>query len=146
MPIEPGVLDANVLVYSIDADSSQHAAARALVDSARDASVTLYVTSQILCEFFSIITNPRRVAAPLRSVDAWNVLSALLAHPGLYILPLPANAVAGWMALLQRRPVTGANIYDLQIIAAMQVNGVRRVYTFNAVDFAAFPELVVVTP
>ena len=146
MSIKPGVLDANVLVYSIDATAVQHLAAMALVDSARAASVTLYVTSQILCEFYSIITNPRRVAAPLSAADALSVLSLLLTFPGLHLLPLPVSAVAGWMTLLQRRPVLGANIYDLQIVATMQANGIQRIYTFNTTDFTAFSELVVVNP
>jgi hypothetical protein len=47
------------------ADAPQHAAARALLDAARaDASATLLVTIQILCEFYSIVTNPRRVRMP----------------------------------------------------------------------------------
>jgi predicted nucleic acid-binding protein len=48
--------------------------------------------------------------------------------------------------LLRRRPVTGGDVFDLHIIAAMQVNGIGRIYTFNVTDFAAFPELSVVTP
>lgn len=146
MSVDPGVLDANVLVYSIDAAAPQHATARILIDSARDASVTLYVTSQILCEFYSIITNSRRVTSPLSSAAALDILSTLLALPGLHVLPLPVSAVAGWMTLLQRRPVIGANIYDLQIVAAMQANGIQRIYTFNSSDFLAFSELTVVIP
>ena len=70
----------------------------------------------------------------------------MLALPGLHVLPTPARVVPGWMALLQRRPVTGADIFDLQIVAAMQANGVQRIYTFNTADFAIFPELAVLTP
>jgi len=51
MPAEPGVVDTNVLVYALDADAPQHAAARALLEASRAASVPLYVSSQILCEF-----------------------------------------------------------------------------------------------
>jgi predicted nucleic acid-binding protein len=61
MSVESGLLDANVLVYAINADAPQHRASRALLEAARDPSITLYVTSQILCEFYSLITNPRRV-------------------------------------------------------------------------------------
>jgi predicted nucleic acid-binding protein len=70
MPVEPGIVDANVLVYALDADAPQHAAARALLETARDASITLFVTSQILCEFYSIVTNARRVPKPRSSADA----------------------------------------------------------------------------
>ena len=48
MSVEPGLIDANVLVYAMDADAPQHATSRALLDAARDTSATLYVTSQIL--------------------------------------------------------------------------------------------------
>jgi predicted nucleic acid-binding protein len=48
--VEPGIVDANVLVYAMDADAPQHAASRALLEAVRDASATLYVTSQVLCD------------------------------------------------------------------------------------------------
>jgi hypothetical protein len=47
---------------------------------------------------------------------------------------------------LQRHPVTGADVFDLQIVATMQANGIQRIYTFNSDDFEVFPELAVVTP
>src|ERR1022692_1428840 len=99
MSVEPGLIDANVLVYAMDADAPQHAASRALLDAAGDPSITLYVTSQILCEFYSLITNPRRVARASSSTEALNIISAMLALPGLYVLPTPARAVAAWMQL-----------------------------------------------
>ena len=146
MSVEPGVLDANILVYAINADAPQHAASRALLEAARDPSITLYVTSQILCEFYSLVTNPRRVAVVSSPTEALRILSVLLALPGLHILPMPVSAVAGWMALLQRCPVMGADVYDLQIVATMQANGVQRIYTFNTADFEMFSELAVVIP
>jgi predicted nucleic acid-binding protein len=146
MSVEPGVLDANVLAYAVNADAPQHAASRALLDAAGDPSITLYVTSQILCEFYSLITNPRRVARASSSTEALNIISAMLALPGLYVLPTPARAVAAWMQLLQRRPVTGGDVFDLQIVATMQANGIQRIYTFNRGDFEVFSELAVLAP
>lgn len=146
MSVKPGVLDANVLVYAINADAPHHAASRALLETAREPTVTLYVTSQILCEFYSLITNPRRVAVVSSLTEAVRIISALLALPGLHVLPIPVGAAAGWMALLQRGPVTGADIYDLQIVATMQANSVQRIYTFNTADFEIFAELEVLTP
>jgi predicted nucleic acid-binding protein len=146
MPVDPGVLDANVLAYAVDADAPQHTASRALLDAASDPSVTLYVTSQILCEVYSIITSRRRVRVVSSPAQALSIISAMLALPGLYVLPTPARAVAGWMQLLQRHPVTGGDVFDLQIVATMQANGIQRIYTFNADDFKVFPELAVLAP
>jgi predicted nucleic acid-binding protein len=50
------------------------------------------------------------------------------------------------MNLLQRRPVTGADIFDLQIVAAMQAHGIQRIYTFNRHDFEVFSELEALKP
>jgi predicted nucleic acid-binding protein len=144
--VEPGIVDANVLAYAANADAPNHRASRVLLDNARDPSVTLFVTSQILCEFYSVITNPRRVAAPSSSPEAVGIISVLLALPGIRLLPSPARAVTILMELLRRHPVTGGEVFDLQIVATMQANNVRRIYTFNERDFTLFPELIVVVP
>jgi toxin-antitoxin system PIN domain toxin len=144
MSIEPGIVDANVLVYAMDASASQHAASRALLEAARDKSTTLYVTLQILCEFYSIVTNPRRVPKPRTSADALAAVSSLLAC--LYVMPAPAHTVDGWLDLLRRRPVIGGDVFDLQLVATMLANGVQRIYTFNTDDFEVFTELTVSTP
>jgi predicted nucleic acid-binding protein len=63
MSVDPGLLNANVLAWAINADAPQHSVSRALLDAACDPSVTLYVTSQILCELYLLITNQRRVTS-----------------------------------------------------------------------------------
>jgi predicted nucleic acid-binding protein len=87
MSLEPGILDANVLIYAIASEAPQHLASRA-----------------------------------------------------------PVQAVEGWMDLLRRLPVTGADIFDLQLVAVMLANNVNRIYTFNASDFEPFSELSVMQP
>jgi toxin-antitoxin system PIN domain toxin len=139
-------VDANVLAYATNADAANHEASRALLEAARDPSIRLYVTSQVLCELYSVITNPRRVAAPCSSVEAMGIVSALLAFPGIHVLPTPVRAVALWMELLRRHPVTGGDVFDLQLAATMQANNVLRIYTFNSQDFEVFQELTVVVP
>lgn len=145
MSLEPGILDANVLIYAMASEAPQHTASRALVDAVRDdPGVPFYVTSQVLCEFYSVVTNPRRMTVARSGAEAVAALRVFLAF--LKVLPVPAHAVAGWMDLLRRRPVTGANIFDLQLVAVMLANDVKRIYTFNVADFEPFPELSVRQP
>ena len=59
MPVEPGLVDTNVLVYALDADSAQHASARALLEAGRAAS--LFYTIAI-----KLPDTPRRSEAPPR--------------------------------------------------------------------------------
>jgi hypothetical protein len=43
----------------------------------------------------------------------------------LHVLPNPARAVEGWLDLFRRRPVTGGDVFDLQLAATMLANGVQ---------------------
>jgi uncharacterized protein len=122
MPVEPGLVDTNVLVYALDADAAQHASSRALLEAGRAGSVTLYVTSQIICEFSSVVTNPRRVAKPRSYADALAAISSLLGF--LRVLPVPAHTVEELIRLVRRQPVTGGDIFDLQILRT-QVRSLR---------------------
>jgi len=144
MSVEPGIVDANILVYALDTEAPQHLASRTLLDEARTGATTLYVTSQILCECYSIVTNRRRVLKPRSTGEAISAIAGLLSF--LHVLPVPARPVEGWLDLLRRRPVAGGEIFDLQLAAAMLANGVARVYTYNGGDFAGFEELTVVEP
>ena len=113
MSVEPGVIDANVLAYAMNADAVQHPASRLLLEAARDPATALYVTSRILCEFYSVITNARRFPKASTATEAFGIISAVLLLPGLHVLPAPTDVVAGWMRLLQRHLVTGADVFDL---------------------------------
>jgi uncharacterized protein len=89
MSVKPGIVDANVLVYALDTDAPQHLACRRLLDEGRSGATTLYVTSQILCEFYCIVTNPRRVARPRTAGDTIAAIAGLLSF--LHVLPIPAR-------------------------------------------------------
>src|SRR5438105_13623963 len=141
MPVEPGVVDVNVLVYAFDTKAPQHVASRTLLDAGRTGAMTLYVTLQVLCEFYSIVTNARRVLKPRSSADALAAIFDMLGF--LRVLPVPVTAIEV-IALLRRRPVTGGEIFDLQIVGTMKLNAISRIYTFNTDDFEVFPELTVV--
>jgi predicted nucleic acid-binding protein len=119
MSVDPGVLDANVLAYALNVDAPQHAASRALLEAASDPFSRLYVTSQILCELYSVITNPRRVVVVSSLTEALSIISAMLALAGLHVLrPRPARLRDG-CDCLERHPVTGGNVFDLQIVATV---------------------------
>ena len=130
MPVEPGIVDTNVLVYALDADAPQHAAARALLEAARETSTTLYVTSQILCEFYSIVTNPRRVSklrstrlnpqqlTPIRRVARRQKLPAQLPWP------LPASG--------------GGETHSIAAEAQVEVEAIERAHQRHAVSLSGW--------
>ena len=120
MLVEPGLVDTNVLIYALDADAPHHAAARALVEAVQEGSGTLFVTPQTLSEFYAVVTNARRVARPRSSAEALGAIAELLTF--LHVLPVPAHVVDALLALVRRHPVTGADVFDLQIVATVEAN------------------------
>jgi toxin-antitoxin system PIN domain toxin len=142
----PAVLDANVLVYAALPAVAQHPASRALLDQALQPGAGLCVLSQTLAEFFAVVTNPRRVSTPRSPIDALDAIEIILTMPGMTLLPTPGDLVARWMQLVRQAPVSGAKVFDVQLVAAMLGNGVTRIYTYNVADFQSFSQLQVLTP
>jgi len=147
MPSEaPALVDANVLVYSVFADSEHHLASRALLDLAQEGAIALCLTSQVLAEFYAVVTDARRVAVARQPHEAIQVIRDLVAMPGIMLLPIPADAVTQWLDLVARHPVSRGRIFDLQLIGSMLANGVRTIYTFDHAGFEQFSELDVRRP
>jgi toxin-antitoxin system PIN domain toxin len=146
MSHELAALDTNVLVYALYADAEHHRAARLIVDQGRNQDAALCVTPQVLIEFYSVVTNPRRVTEAKSPDAVLDVIANLIAMPGLTLLPFPPDLVSRWAALLRQHPVTGRKVFDVQLIATLLANGVRKLYTFNRVDFEPFAAIEVLTP
>lgn len=146
MSASRAAVDANVLVYSVYPSAPQHAPARRLIDSAAKPTADLGVLPQTLAEFFAVVTNPKRVAPALSASEAVRDVEAFLALPGLALLPLPTDVVAGWLNLVRARPVTGGDVFDYQLAAALLSCGVGTLYTYDLSDFAGIPGLTAVEP
>jgi predicted nucleic acid-binding protein len=135
------LVDTNILVYSASPAATQYRSSRALLESGAPG---LCVAPQVLAEFYSVVTNPRRVTVPFTPAEACAFI--LEAVRVLTILPVPPRIVERWARLAQQYGVTGSDIFDLQLLATMLENGVQRIYTFNRVDFERFPGVLVLTP
>jgi predicted nucleic acid-binding protein len=145
-PADVALVDTNVLVYALFPAAPQHAASRALIDSAQDAEAGLCVSPNVLTEFFSVVTDPRRVSPARSPEDALKAIDDLLALPGLSLIPVPVDVISRIADLVREHPVTDGAIFDMQIAATMLGNGVRRVYTFNRSDFEKVQGFDVLTP
>jgi predicted nucleic acid-binding protein len=104
------------------------------------------VSPNVLTEFFSVVTDPRRVSPARSPEDALKAIDDLLALPGLSLIPVPVDVISRIADLVREHPVTDGAIFDMQIAATMLGNGVRRVYTFNRSDFEKVQGFDVLTP
>jgi predicted nucleic acid-binding protein len=103
---EFAALDTNALIYSLYADAEHHRVARLLLEQAKSPHAAFCLTPQVLAEFYSVVTNPRRVTEAKSPDAVLDAITNLLAMPGLTLLPFPLDLVSRWMALLRQHPVT----------------------------------------
>jgi predicted nucleic acid-binding protein len=146
MSADRALLDTNILIYALDPTSAYYPACGALLERTKAAGADLCVAPQNLAEFYAITTNARRVPVPRKPAEALAVVEQFLERPGLELLPVPADIVSRWIALVRRHPVAGGDLFDLQLVATMLANGVTRIYTYNRDDFVPFTELEVIIP
>ena len=103
---EPALVDTNVLIYALFPAMPDHAASRALLDTAKAAGTNLYVAPQNLIEFFAVVTDPRRVTQPKTPDEAPQAIDDLLALPGVALLAVPGDLITRWSQLVRRSSAT----------------------------------------
>ena len=64
----------------------------------------------------------------------------------LYTLYPDTDAILdAWISLMRRYKVTG-KAHDARLVAAMQVHGIQKIFTFNTKDFKRYEEIEIVEP
>lgn len=133
------LLDTNILVRLAQPHHPNAPAAARALRVLRAANETLHITQQNIVEFWAVAT--RSIPAnglgfsteqATAEVDALKRLFELLPE-----LPLQ-NA---WERLVSDYRVSGKNTHDARLVAAMVVNGIGSILTFNAQDFLRYREI-----
>jgi predicted nucleic acid-binding protein len=105
----------------------------------------LCYTSQNVAEFWNTCTRPldqNGFALSLQETDR----RARAFEDKLQLLPDSVAVHQEWRALLVSRNVSGVQVHDARLAAAMRVHGIQRILTFNERDFARYPEIQAVHP
>ena len=131
------LVDTNTLLRFAQRTHLLHPIARAAVRNLRRGGYQLYVTSQNCIEFWNVATRPiNRNGLGLAPKDADRLLRFIerLFHrwpdtPALY---------PEWRRLVVTFGVSGVQVHDARLVAAMKTNGVTHILTFNASDFIRY--------
>lgn len=144
MSNEGHFVDANVLIYAAVQVDLRHARCLKLLTD--ETGETLFVSSQILTEFYSVITSSRKVTSPLTPEAAADFIEVLLSSSHVVLVPILADVSTRLLSLLRRHPVRGARIFDFQIAATMLALGITKLLTFNGRDFTSIIEIATFEP
>ncbi|MCT7969748.1 PIN domain-containing protein [Laspinema sp. D1] len=137
-------LDTNILAYVANTKAPQHKAALEIFRPTE--REILCVSSQVLAEFYSYLTNPAILANPLQSTEAVIRIKRICQMPHICLLPTPLDLFERWLSLLEERPVTNGGVFDLLHIGIMLAHEVKTIYTFNIKDFSWCSQIEAIDP
>jgi len=134
---EPVFVDTNIWVYAVDtADPTKRQ--RALEAVAPVPGRDIVVSTQVLAEFYAVVT--RKLALPVPIDDTEAMVRQLLALPVVAIdASLVASAVTGsreWQI----------SIWDALIVRAAEIAGCRRVLSEDLADGRTYGSVIVENP
>jgi len=138
------VLDANILLYAVDASSDHHATAATWLTQALNGRRRIAIPAQSVTAFVRIATHPRVSANPLTGSQAWGFVSDWLAADPAWVPPTSERTLAIFGEILSRNGVTG-NLATDALLAAHAVEHGLPVVTADS-DFARFPEVETINP
>lgn len=144
MSAERVLIDTNVLVYATDSASPHCPAASAILAAAASGSFLGCVAPQILLEFVSVVTNPRRVVSVLAPADAWSAADSFTR--AFTMLTPPADLFARVSALGRTLGTRAQDVFDLAIAVTALESDVRAIYSYDSTVFSRVPGMTVREP
>lgn len=139
------LLDTNVLLRSIQPHHAQHREAVNAVAKLLEEGERVYVVPQVIIEFWNVCTRPADKnglgLTPQGTEGEVRKIEALVK-----VLPETASIFDEWRKLVILHQVSGVEVHDARIVAAMKVHDITHVLTFNQEDFRRYAGVVVVLP
>ena len=137
------LIDLNLLLYAVNRDSRDHAAAKAWVDDALSGDETIALPWTVLLGFIRISTHARIMERPLAMKDALAVVASWLERPQVVTL---GPGREHWTILRELLESTkGGNIAMDAHLAALAIEHGATLHSTDR-DFARFTRLRFVNP
>jgi predicted nucleic acid-binding protein len=140
------LFDTNIPVRLTNRHDPQRAVAQHAVYALRARGERLCYTSQILAEFWNVCTRPVTARGGLGMTVARTERRVRLMEQYLELLPDSLAVHQEWRRLLVAHRITGLQVYDARLVAAMYVHQISHLLTFNVAHFQRFPGITVQHP
>ena len=137
------LVDTNVLPQFADRTHPPHPTIRTAVRKLRASEHRLCATPQNFVEFWNVATRPAEInGLGLTSADTDRLLR--LVERLFPLLPDSPAVYPEWRRVVVSFGVSGVQVYDARIVAAMIVHGVPHILTFNTTDFVRYATMSIV--
>jgi predicted nucleic acid-binding protein len=128
------LLDTNLLLRLADAQSPEHDVAEAAIEQLIAREETVFITFQVLVEFWAVATRPEEAnglgwpAAATSEAIRW-------LRDQFPMLNETPDVLDRWLELAGQFQVSGKHTHDARLAALHLVHGIGHLLTFNTSDF-----------
>ncbi len=126
-------------------DDPQHTLVVAAIDRLIADGADLCYVPQNIVELWNVLTRPKAVNGFGLTVAEADREASLLEQQ-FTLLPDNARVHEVWRRLVVEHGVSGKQVHDTRLVAAMIVHGVTHLLTLDTADFTRYPEITAVHP
>lgn len=145
MTATPHLVDSNILIRLTKRDHADYSLVRTAVGALEEDGAPLFYTHQNMAEFWNASTRPVEKNGFGLTISETNG-NAREIEKAFTLLPDSEAVYHEWRRLVVAHSVSGAQVHDARLVAAMRVHGVAHILTFNGRDFARYPGITAVHP
>lgn len=145
MPGSSYLVDTNILLRLVQPDSPDYGKIRQCTDRLWEQGADLFYTSQNLAEFWNVCTRPAERNGFGFTVAETDERATLIEAKFSFAADGEATHLE-WRRIVVAANISGAQVHDARLAAAMHVHGIANLLTLNAKDFRRFSGITVLSP
>ncbi len=145
MAIASCLVDTNILLRITRRSDPQHKLVDTALARLAGQGTTLHYTHQNIAEFWNAMTRPvERNGLGLSVGESEREVRAI--ETGMSLLPDNEAVYREWRRIVLKHSVSGVQVYDARLAAAMYIHGVSHILTLNVADFGRFDGVAALHP
>lgn len=139
------LVDSNILLRHVEPKHPMHLEAVNAVAALLNEGESVYVLPQNISEFWNVCTrplnknglgfSPAQTDTEVKRIES--LLTVLLDNAAIY---------PEWRQLVVKHAVSGVQVHDARIVAAMKAHNIPHLVTFNYADFKRYTGITVMAP
>jgi predicted nucleic acid-binding protein len=141
----PYLADTNILLRVLRRGDPSNAIIKASLRALWQRREQVCYTPQNMVEFWRVCTRPAADNGFGLSVPETDARARLIERI-FTLLPDGPDIHALWRQIVVDCAVSGVQVHDARLVAAMRVNGLTHILTLNTADFRRYPGIVPVHP
>jgi predicted nucleic acid-binding protein len=134
-------VDTNILIYSTfeDFEPEKHLQSTKVLHKMQQEGTIFFISSQILREYFAIVTNNSIFKKPLTNKQAASKMREFVSQ--FTVVNEKKSTINILIGMIEKYAVSRGKIHDMNIVATMIDNNIVSLLTYNHKDFKQIVEI-----